>query len=164
MCDIISLDDPQLITGILNCSFLTVAKTFGYTAEQVPSFPAFIESGVIVGQLQEGFRIFGAKIDNAVVGCVGYKAIDGTTSLIERLAVLPEYRHRGIGKYLLEYIENIINRNKGKFIELSIVDNNSVLKNWYKRLGYCELRIEEYPQLPFKVCVLQKRLIKNKGM
>jgi ribosomal protein S18 acetylase RimI-like enzyme len=159
MCDIISLDDPRLIVGILNRSFLTVAKTFGYTAEQVPSFPAFIDSSVIVGQLQEEFKIFGAKIDNAIVGCAGYKFIDGTTSVIERLAVLPEYRHRGIGKYLLEYIENIIKTDKGKIIELSMVDNNLVLKNWYKRFGYRELRIEEYPQLPFKVCVLQKRLI-----
>jgi ribosomal protein S18 acetylase RimI-like enzyme len=159
MWDIIPLDDPQLITGILNRSFLTVAKTFGYTAEQVPSFPAFIDRGVIVGQLQEGFKIFGAKSDNVIAGCAGYKAIDGTTGVIERLAVLPEYRHRGIGKHLLEFIEITIRGNKGTIAELSIVDNNLVLKNWYKRLGYQEWSIEEHPQLPFKVCVLQKWLI-----
>jgi ribosomal protein S18 acetylase RimI-like enzyme len=42
---------------------------------------------------------------------------------------LPEYRHLGIGKELMNFIENKIKENDGKTAEIHIVNNNEILKN-----------------------------------
>jgi ribosomal protein S18 acetylase RimI-like enzyme len=155
---IVSLDDAVLIASLVNRAFYTVALQFGFTGEKVPSFPAFIDSSVIAGQLAGGLKIFGFKREADIIGCVGYKCRDDGIYVIECLAVLPEFRHMGIGGNLMKYIENIVKEKQGNKSELAIVDNNQILKKWYKKLGYEEIRIEEYVELPFKVCVMQKAM------
>jgi ribosomal protein S18 acetylase RimI-like enzyme len=154
--EIIPISDCELITNLVNQAFITVALQFGYTEEQAPSFPAFIHSSVISDQMTDGLKFFGFKTEGDIVGCAGYRRRDDCLYVIERLAVLPEFRRRGIGERLMKHIENTIKKKHGDKLEVSIVDNNQTLKDWYKRLGYQELRIEEYARLPFKVCVLQK--------
>ena len=77
---------------------------------------------------------------------------------IERLATLPEYRHKGIGKILMEYIEKKIKENNGKIIEIHVVDENKRLIEWYKKLNYKEIRVDEIKTLPFNSYVMNKIL------
>ena len=77
---------------------------------------------------------------------------------IEKLSVNPDYRHNGYGKELMEFAHNYIEKNNGQIISIGIIDENKILKEWYKTLGYCEIGTKKYEHLPFTVCFLEKNL------
>jgi ribosomal protein S18 acetylase RimI-like enzyme len=142
---------------------MTVALHFGFTKENVPRFPAFIGPAVIEKQLNNGLKMYGYKINDQIVGCVGYSYYKEQIYFIERLATLPEYRHLGIGKKLMEYIENKIKENGGKTAEIHVVDKNKILVEWYEKQSYKHIRIDKLvdgtKNLPFNSCVMNKELI-----
>jgi ribosomal protein S18 acetylase RimI-like enzyme len=158
----LELFDSTIIKNILNRAFLTVALNFGFTKESVPRFPAFIDSDVIEKQLKNGLKMYGFKINDQIVGCIGYSFYKDQIYFIERLATLPEYRHLGIGKKLIEYIENKIKENGGKTVEIHVVDKNVILVEWYKKMNYKLIRIDKLVdgtiKLPFDSCVMNKEL------
>ena len=135
MENIMEIKDSKIITEILNKAFITVALQFNYTKENASKFPAFIESNIIENGLNNGLKMYGYYLNNQIIGCVGYSFYKDNMYFIERLATLPEYRHKGIGKILMEYVENIIKKNNGKIIEIHVVDENKRLIDWYKKLG-----------------------------
>ena len=93
-----------------------------------------------------------------LICCAGFSYYKDDIYFIERLATLPEYRHLGVGKKLMEYVEGKIRDIGGKIVEIHIVDKNIVLKEWYKELKYVEIRIDEIKALPFNSCVMNKKL------
>jgi ribosomal protein S18 acetylase RimI-like enzyme len=102
--------------------------------------------------------MYGYKKDNQIIGCVGYSYYKDQIYFIERLATLPEYRRLGIGKKLMQFVENEIKDIGGKITEIHVVDKNTVLREWYKKLNYVEIRIDEIKILPFNSCVMNKEL------
>ena len=143
MENIIEINDNKIITDILNKAFTTVAQQFNFTKENAPTFPAFINSDRIEGFLQKGLKMYGYKSNDLIIGCVGYSYYKDNIYFIERLATLPEYRHLGIGKKLINFIENKIVEIGGRIAEIHVVDKNIVLREWYKKLNYLEIRIDE---------------------
>ncbi|WP_461257280.1 GNAT family N-acetyltransferase [Treponema sp. R80B11-R83G3] len=159
---IIELTDSKVITGIINKAFMTVALQYGFTKETVQRFPAFIGADIIEKQLIDGLKMYGYKIDEQMVGCVGYSYYKEQTYIIERLAVLPDYRHLGIGKKLMAFIENQIKEKGGKISEIHVIDMNEILVEWYKKLNYKQIRTDKLydgtRKLPFNSCVMNKEL------
>lgn len=50
---------------------------------------------------------------------------------------MPEYRHRGIGKELINYAMNYSKRTLGASkIKIGIIEENIILKEWYKNFGF----------------------------
>ena len=155
---IIEIKDSKIITDILNKAFLTVAQQYNFTMENAPTFPAFINSDRIENSLDKGLKMYGYNMNDQIIGCAGFSYYKEDIYFIERLATLPEYRHLGVGKKLMEYVENKIRDIGGKIVEIHIVDKNIVLKEWYKKLKYVEIRIDEIKTLPFNSCVMNKEL------
>ncbi len=158
MENIIELNDSKIITNILNKAFITVAQQYNFTQENAPTFPAFINYDRIENSLNNGLKIYGYKNNDQIIGCVGYSFYKEQIYFIERLATLPEFRHLGIGKKLMQFVENIIKEIGGKIAEIHVVDKNIVLREWYKKLNYFEIRIDEIKSLPFNSCVMNKDL------
>jgi ribosomal protein S18 acetylase RimI-like enzyme len=163
MENITELFDSKIITYILNKAFLAFAQEFNYTKENAPNHLAFINSDGVEVWLKNELKMYGYKIDDKIIGCVGYSYHEDQVYLIERLATLPEYRNLGIGKKLMEFIENEIKNIGGKIAEIHVTDKNTVLREWYKKQGYVEIGIEEVhipgmATLPFKSCVMNKKL------
>jgi len=156
MENIKELKDSKIIAEILNKAFITVAEQYGFTRENAPIFPAFINPDRVEANLSRGLKMYGYEIDGKTAGCAGYSFYKDEIYIIERLAVLPEYRHMGIGKKLMEFIENEIRKNNGKTAEVHVVDKNIVLREWYKKLGYREIRIDKIKTMPFNSCVMIK--------
>ena len=71
---------------------------------------------------------------------------------LNNLAVLPEYRHLGIGKelvdYAIAYSKNTIGANK---ISIGIIEENSVLKECYEKIGFVHTGTQKFEHLPFTV-------------
>ena len=163
MENVMELYDCHLITDILNKAFMTVALQFNFTKETTERFPAFMEADIIDSQLKKGLKMYGYNIDNKIVGCGGYSFYRDQVYLIERLGTLPEYRHNGIGKKLMGFIENKIRENGGKTAEIHVVDINEILIKWYKNMDYKQIRTDKLydgeRKLPFNSCVMNKELI-----
>ena len=164
MENIVKLNDSKIITEILNKSFLAFAQEYGFTKENASNHLAFINSDKVDFWLKNGLSMYGYKLENKFVGCAGYSYLEDYIYLIERVATLPEYRNLGIGKKLMEFNENEIKINGGKIAEIHVIDKNIPLREWYKKQGYVEIRIEEVNipgivKVPFKTCVMKKELI-----
>jgi len=127
--------------------------------ENAPTNPAFITYETLVDSMNKGLTMYGFYKDKRLIGCVGIEdAKKDDTFYIERLAVLPEYRHKGKGKRLMDYAFEKIRCNNGKIVSIGIISENEVLKDWYKNYGFEEVGIKKFDHLPFTVCFLQKKL------
>jgi N-acetylglutamate synthase-like GNAT family acetyltransferase len=162
MENILEIYDSRLLTDILNKAFMTVALQFNFTKETVERFPAFMESNIIENQLKNGLKMYGYNINDKIVGCGGYSLYKDQIYIIERLGILPEYRHKGIGTKLMVFIENKIKENNGKIAEIHVVDINKILVKWYKNMNYKQIRTDKLydgeRKLPFNSCVMNKEL------
>lgn len=155
---IVELKDSEIIINLLNKAFMTVALEFNLTKENAPRHPAFLGKEAIEIQLNKGFKMYGYSMNDSIIGCVGYWFDENKIYHIERLATLPEYRNLGIGKKLMEYIESKIKEKGGKITEIHVLDKNIKLIEWYKKLGYVYIRVDEIKNMPFNSYVMNKNL------
>jgi diamine N-acetyltransferase len=162
--NIVELNDSKIIAVILNRAFLDFAKEFNFTKENAPNHLAFINSDGVEAWLKKGLKMYGYKIDDKIIGCAGYSYYKDQIYLMERLAILPEYRNLGVGKKIIGFIEDKIKNISGRIVEIHVTDRNIVLREWYKKQGYMEIRIEEVnipgiERVPFQACIMHKKLV-----
>jgi diamine N-acetyltransferase len=145
---------------VIRTSFATVAAEFGLTEENAPSNPAFYNEEKLRDYLKKNVTLHGLYDEARLVGCVAIEQSkdSGPAWYVERLAVLPGERHHGYGALLLEHAEKNIVGKGGAKVSLGIIDENVVLKDWYKRNGYAETGTKKFAHLPFRVCFMEKRL------
>ena len=163
MDNIVELHDSKIMTGILNKAFLAFAQEYNFTRENAPNHLAYINADIIRVWLNNGLKMYGYRIDDKIIGCGGYSYQNTQKYLIERLATLPEYRNLGAGTKLMGYIENRVKDIGGKIVEIHVTDKNIALREWYKKQGYVETRIEKVnipgiKKVPFRACIMIKEL------
>ena len=136
---------------IIHKSFQTVADDMNLTKENCPSHTAFMPLEKLQNQFKNGNHMFLYDYNNAIVGYFSLSLNDGIAEL-NNLSVLPEYRHLGIGKELVncaaDYSKNTLEINK---IKIGIIEENTVLKEWYKVLGFVHTGTRKFEHLPFTV-------------
>lgn len=81
----------------------------------------------------DGFLV--GMADRKLVGSliVGY---DGLRGWLYRLAVLPEYRHRGIARALVEHAESLLRERGCVRVKLQVEPRGRDAIGFYRRLGY----------------------------
>jgi ribosomal protein S18 acetylase RimI-like enzyme len=141
---------------IIRNSFKTVAVEMGFTPENAPTNPAFISSNQVQQLIDKGVKLFGLFIEGKQAGCMGLEKADEEIYYLEKLAVVPELRHRGLGKKLLDFAFEYVKQVGGKKISIAIVNENRKLKDWYERYGFCETGLKRFSHLPFTVCFMEK--------
>ncbi|MCD8186408.1 MAG: GNAT family N-acetyltransferase [Rikenellaceae bacterium] len=77
---------------------------------------------------------------------------------LEKMAVIPEARGQGAAGRLLHYVSDSASSQGQEKMLISIINEQTVLKNWYMRHGFRETAIRQYPHLPFLVCHMEKEL------
>lgn len=159
-CRITSKDDLTSIIRVLNDSHETVANEFGFTIQDNPTNNAFISKDKLKTQLDNGIKLFLLKIKNIPVGCVAIEIAEDEIDCyyIEKLSVIPDYRHLGVGVELMNFATSKVKINGGKVISIALIDSNLRLKNWYIKQGFKETGTKNFSQLPFKVCFMKKQL------
>jgi len=143
---------------VLRASFLTVADDFNLTTENCPTNPAFVTLERLAKLKEKGVRFFGLFDDNRQIGFVAVEKANDSVYYMERLAILPEFRHRGYGKRLLDFVDDYVKKQNGAKISIGIIDANTVLKDWYRSHGYVETGVRHFEHLPFDVCFMEKIL------
>lgn len=151
------VDEVSLLDSlmVIKDSFITVAREYNLTEENCPSNPAFTDLEKLKKMKDKGIGMFGLFEERNQIGFVAIEKADDVF-YIERLSVLPAYRHEGYGKLLLDFVFNRVKVNGAKKVSIGIVNENSVLKNWYELYGFIETGLKKYDHLPFTVCFMEK--------
>ena len=150
-------DIPQAVE-IIRVSFKTVAEQFGLNEGNCPLNPAFFTEGKLKASIDDGMVCFILGHDNRQVGFVGMKKLSSLEYSLERLAVLPEERHNGCGKMLVDHVCTIARNAGGHEIHIGIINEHTILKQWYQDLGFSITSIDRYDHLPFRVCMMRNVL------
>ncbi|KPU45532.1 protease synthase and sporulation negative regulatory protein PAI 1 [Oxobacter pfennigii] len=151
-------DDYSLYAEVVSKSFLTVAREFNFTEENAPTNPAFIKPRHIMRMKEKGINMFGLFLDNICIGFVAVEKIDNECFCMERLSVLPEYRHKGYGNMLVNFIFDFVKKFGGKKITIGIVNDNEILKRWYIKKGFCQTGTKTFEHLPFEVGYMERTI------
>lgn len=156
---IVRIHQPEDLSEALNVirkSFMTVADDFGITKENAATNPAFATEEQFQEYMKKDLTLYGMIKNSTVIGCIVVeKAADRDDCYyIERLAVLPEERHKGYGQSLLDFAVRTVVQSGGKRIEIGIINRHEVLKKWYLDNGFTITGTKKYDHLPFEVCFM----------
>lgn len=143
---------------IIRKSFSTVAQQFGLTRENASTNPAFIELKNLRKMQGKGISMFGVFAESVQIGFVAIEKNADNEFYMERLAVLPNQRHKGYGRQIVKYASDYVIAQKGRELFISVLGTNEVLKSWYCELGFKEFAIKHFSYLPFPVCYMKKHL------
>ena len=155
---VILREQINICLDIIHKSFATVATDFNLTKENCPNHTAFMPIEKLEMQFDNGNPMFLYKYENEFVG---YFSLNLKESCVElnNLSVLPEYRHLGIGANIVNYAKNYVKNNLcANKIDIGIIEENEVLKNWYEQLGFVHIGTKKIKNLPFTVGFMEIEL------
>jgi len=76
--------------------------------------------------------------EGVIVGSI-FGAFDGRTASVHRLAVLPELQKKGLGKKLIEYLEEALRIRGIKKLSAQVHISNTQVLPFYQKLGFQEM-------------------------
>ena len=143
-------DLPECV-DVIRKSFRTVAEEFGFNEENAPEFTAFSTTEErLYRQMNEEHRPMYVFCDDGKI--CGYYSLEmqgeGECEL-SNLAVLPAYRHQRIGKKLLDHAVKTAKDAGCITLNISIVEENKVLRKWYEKNGAVHIGTKKYDFFPF---------------
>jgi len=136
---------------VIRASFATVAAELGLTRENCPTHTSFLRLPRLRRDIKNGATPFGYFHGKKLLGYVSLTPAGEGDFVLNHLAVLPEFRHCGIGKELLDFCKAEAKRRGGGRIELSLIEENTRLKQWYTQNGFVHSGTQQVAHLPFTV-------------
>lgn len=165
--------DAELLARLIATANLDVAQQFALTRDNAPKHPAYCTADWLAADFARGERYFLASADGAVLAgpeaeipafdgyaaCVATEYPGGGVAYLNRLAVLPAYRRRGVGEWLVEYVVQLA-RDRGDVssVSIGIIGEHVGLMAWYQRLGFVPGEVKRFAHLPFSVRMMARRV------
>jgi len=143
--------DFETAKSIIQKSFGTVAKTFGLTRENCPTHTSFIGADRLQRDYDAGDKMFLLWADDTAVGYFSLHRESDTAAELNHVAVLPDSRHGGFGKLILQKAVQTAREEGYSRINIGIVEESEVLKNWYLQNGFIHDGTRKFDHLPFTV-------------
>lgn len=153
-------DLPECI-DVIRRSFSTVVDEFGLTEENCYTHPAFMKMERFAYEFGLGKLMFKLVDNSQIIGFVQLADNRNGTFELERLAVIPEFRHLGYGKALIEHAVKTAVSLGATTIHAGITDENTVLKKWYLSNGFTFIETKKFEHLPFTVGYIECDLTKE---
>ncbi|MCD4674838.1 MAG: GNAT family N-acetyltransferase [Desulfobacula sp.] len=147
--------DICTLSVLINRSYQDVAQTFKLTKENCPKHPSNCTDEWIEKDVARGVTYYIVLEDGIPAGSVALEKATPELIYLERLAVLPEFRHNGLGKKLVEYVLYKARRIKAKTVSIGIIAEQEELKIWYETLGFTLVDIKKFDHLPFQVGLME---------
>jgi len=97
--------------------------------------------------------MYGLFENERLVGYASVSKVKDTDNVYElhNLTVLPDYRHKGYGKQLLDFCKAKVKELGGVKINIGITEENTVLKNWYTANGFIHTGTKKFDHMPITV-------------
>jgi N-acetylglutamate synthase-like GNAT family acetyltransferase len=141
--------------AIIRRAFGTVAEAMGIKEETTPFFPAFMTKEKLGETRGKGAIFWGLFVDGKQAGFVAVEKEKDSKYFMKRLAVLPEYRHGGNGRNLVNAAIDYVKKQGAKKLHIAMVNEEKVLKDWYLAMGFKESSVQKFEHLPFSVCFME---------
>ena len=145
---------------VIRRSHQTVADEFGFTRENAPRYVAFAtDENRLVWHMDREHRLMFLDEENGVIR--GYYSLllkQDCECELGNLSVLPEYRHQGIGTELLRHSIRTAREHHCRTMQLSIVEENTLLRKWYEQNGAVHIKTEKFDFFPFTCGYMMLRL------
>lgn len=141
-------------------SFATVADEFGFTVENAPRFTAFATTEDRLRWHLNGEHrpMYAFYKDGAIVGYYSLLLQENNECELNNICVSPLHRHKGIGEELLKHAFLIATEKNCKKINISIVEENQVLRKWYESSGFVHTGTHKFDFFPFTCGYMEKHL------
>ena len=136
---------------VIHLSFATVADEFGLNPKNCPTNGAFMPLERLENDFSKGNLMFAICENEKAVAFLQLSKNGPDTIEMEKLAVLPQYRHKGYGKRLIEFAKQKAKDLGVTKITIGIIEENIRLKNWYESSGFIHTGTRIFPHLPFTV-------------
>ena len=153
-------EDIPFCVNLIRSSFMTVADEFGFTEESAPRFTAFaISEERLYWHMDEEHRpMIVAEEDGVLCGYYSLLIQENGECELNNLAVLPQYRHSGIGRQLLEHSFALAKSMGCRTVNIGIVEENTVLRKWYEQNGAVHIGTKKFDFFPFTCGYLKRDL------
>ena len=107
---------------------------------------------------KKGDQMYGLYEGDNIVGFVQLVKKENGVFELEKLAVLPEHRHKGYGKQLLRFSAETVSELGRTVIVIGIIEENTRLKDWYTQNGFIHTGTKVFSHLPFTVGFMEMKL------
>ncbi len=153
-------EDIAACADLIRSGFMTVADEYGFTEENAPRFTAFsISEDTLHRHMHEEHRpMFVAEENGVLCGYYSLLVQGNGECELNHLAVLPQYRHHGIGKQLLEHSYAVAKSMGCNAMIIGIVEENTILRKWYEQNGAVHIGTSKLPSFPFTCGYLKREL------
>nr|WP_302600000.1 GNAT family N-acetyltransferase [uncultured Cellulosilyticum sp.] len=139
---------------VIRESFRTVADDFNFTYENNPMHGAFLKKERLENERQQGIELYGMFVENKQVGFVALEKLRDGAYEMQKLSVLPAFRHLGYGEALVDFIKQTVIEKGGKRIVIGTIANNNILRKWYEKLDFKMEEIRSFKHIPFEVGIM----------
>ncbi len=143
-------DVPGLVE-MIRAAFRDVALRFDLSADNCPRHPSNCQESWVASALEQGVSYFLLASEGIFRGCVALEQANSETCYLERLAVLPPWRHRGHGRALIAHALAEARTLGVQRVEIGIIAEHLELRDWYRKIGFVDQRTTRSPHLPFQV-------------
>lgn len=152
-------DIPGCVS-VIKEAFMTVANEFGFTAHNTPRFTAFAmcEERLYWQYENEHRPMYAYYEGDKIVGYYSLALLENGECELNNLAVLPVYRHQGIGEKLLLHSFEEAKKMNCTTMKIGIVEENTVLREWYETQGFVHIGTEKFDFFPFTCGYLIRQL------
>lgn len=123
-----------------------------------PSSVADCDEGTVTRWIHDR-TVFVATHDGKFAGAVQtIPRSDWDLPEIGRLAVSPAWQERGIGRALLEAVEEHVKSEGWGTVRLRTLSDHPFLEDWYRRCGYERIGVQRLDNRPYDAPILEKEL------
>ena len=152
-CEICGVRDDELTLCVqaIRSAFATIAKQFHLTEENCPTNAAFMKNERLLYDREKGNLMYVLKTDGRIAGFMQIESKGEGLFELKNIAVVPDYRHHGFGKMLLDFTAQKVKQLGGNRISIGIIEENTVLRRWYEQNGFVHLGTKVFEHLPFTV-------------
>ncbi|MBQ8983882.1 MAG: GNAT family N-acetyltransferase [Lachnospiraceae bacterium] len=150
---------PECV-DLIKKAFMTVADEFGFTEENAPRFTAFAttEERLLWQRNGEHRPMYVFEENGVLCGYYSLLIQENNECELNNVAVLPDYRHKGIGKMLIDHAFNIARELGCNVMHIGIVEENVRLREWYEKAGAVHVCTQKYVFFPFTCGYMKKEL------
>jgi len=149
-----SMTDAGLLARIIRESFADVAVRFQLTVENAPKHPSNCTEQWITAAMEKSVQYYILENIGVDCGCVALEQAGKNICYLERLAVVPECRRKGLGTALMEHAVREAVGFNARRIEIGIIANQTDLKHWYEKRGFHLRNTQCFSHLPFEVAFM----------
>ncbi len=146
-----SKEQLNICLDIIRRSFATVTDEFDLTENNCPSHTAFMTVDRLEKQFDESKPMCLFYRDEYPVGYFSLAKRNDSEWELNNLAVLPQYRHSGTGKAMVNFAISTVKSFGGNKITIGIIEENTKLKEWYLSLGFRHISTRKFEHLLFTV-------------